>query len=113
LEAYTRIYSNLSLAPPTELAVAVFEFRLSASILAIAAIPAAARRRAPLPGRLLAWLAIGSAANSPDQRDPRVKPTHNGQVVALLLKRPPISLILHAGPSTSINSYISVLNFMF
>jgi hypothetical protein len=74
---------------------------------------AAARSRAPPPNRVRAWPAAGSAADDLDQPGPQVNSANNGQPGVLLLKRPPTSFILHAGPSTLKDSYKAVLNFMF
>jgi hypothetical protein len=82
--------------------------------------PAVARRRAPppparapLPSHMRTWPAAGSGANDPDQRGRGSNPARNGQAGALLLKRPPVSYLLHVGPSTLIDSFNSVLNFRF
>jgi hypothetical protein len=74
---------------------------------------AAARRRALPPSRMRTWPAAGSGANGPDHRGRGSNPARNGQDGALLLKKPLVSLNLHAGPSTSKNLCKSVLNFMF
>jgi hypothetical protein len=58
-------------------------------------------------------MAAGSAINGRDSFDPRVNPARTGQPGVLLLKRPPVSYILQAGPSTLKNSYSFVLNFRF
>jgi hypothetical protein len=78
------------------------------------------RRRVPLPParappleRVRPTPTVGSGADGPDPTGHRVKRVFYRLTRALLLKRPLVSLILQAGPSTSKNLYRSVLNFMF
>jgi hypothetical protein len=54
-------------------------------------------------GKFWVWPADGSAANGPDRPGQSSQKTQYRSIGALLLKRAPVSLNLHAGPSTSKN----------
>jgi hypothetical protein len=69
--------------------------------------------RAPPPSHVRARPDVGSTTSGSDQPSPRVKPGVHRSIGVLLLKRPPVSYILQAGPSTLKNSYSLVLNFRF